>query len=93
MTITEAAACGTPAAATRIVGHTDAVEDGITGLLVDGPGGLEPALDSLLSDPRRREELGRAALERAALLTWEATARGTLLALAADAGARPRAGS
>src|SRR5687767_9226928 len=35
MSITEAAACGTPAVATRIVGHADAVIDGTTGVLVD----------------------------------------------------------
>ena len=38
MTITEAGACGTPAVATRIAGHLDAVRHGVSGLLVDGPG-------------------------------------------------------
>jgi glycosyltransferase involved in cell wall biosynthesis len=36
MTVTEAGACGTPSVATRIAGHTDAVVDGVSGLLVDG---------------------------------------------------------
>ncbi len=36
MTITEAGACGTPAVATRIAGHTDAVVHEHSGLLVDG---------------------------------------------------------
>ncbi len=36
LSLTEAAACGTPAVATRIAGHTDAVRDGISGLLTDG---------------------------------------------------------
>ena len=40
MTITEAAACGTPAVATRIAGHADAVVDERTGLLVDDPAEL-----------------------------------------------------
>ena len=31
----EAAACGTPAVATRISGHLDAVEEGVGGLLAD----------------------------------------------------------
>ena len=88
MTLTEAAACGTPAVATRIPGHADAVEDGRTGLLVDGPAGLEAGLDSLLGDASRRERMGRAARDRAAALTWEETARRTLLVLAADARAR-----
>ena len=35
MTLTEAAACGTPAVATRIAGHADAVRDGRSGLLAD----------------------------------------------------------
>jgi len=35
MTISEAGACATPAVATRIAGHRDAVEDGVSGLLVD----------------------------------------------------------
>ena len=33
MTITEAAACGTPAVVTDIAGHRDAVVDGVTGVL------------------------------------------------------------
>ena len=85
MTITEAAACGTPAVATRIVGHTDAIDDGRTGFLADDCAGLEAALGRVLSDHGLRERLATAALERASRLTWEATARGTLVALAADA--------
>ena len=92
MTVTEAAACGTPAVVTRIVGHVDAVEDGRTGLLVDEQAQLEAALDRVLSDPALRDHLGEAARERAARLTWEATARGTLQVLAADAVARRRRG-
>ncbi len=83
MTITEAAACGTPAVATRIPGHADAVVDGVTGLLASGPAELLSALDRVLSDPALRARLGAAALERASHLTWEATARGTLEALVA----------
>ena len=40
MTITEAAAAGTPAVVTRIAGHHDAVADGRSGLLVEGRDGL-----------------------------------------------------
>jgi glycosyltransferase involved in cell wall biosynthesis len=84
MTITEAAACGTPAVATRIAGHADAVKDGRTGLLADSPTELEAALSAVISDADLRHRLSRAARGRAAELTWEATARGTLEVLAAE---------
>jgi len=44
MTLTEAAACGTPAVATAIAGHADAVLDGESGLLVEDPAELSVAL-------------------------------------------------
>lgn len=84
MTITEAGACGTPAVATRIPGHSDAVEDGVSGLLVDDAAGLEAALGRVLCDGDLRTRLGRGASRRAADLTWEATAEGTLQVLAAE---------
>lgn len=90
MTITEAAACGTPAVVSRIAGHLDAVEDGRSGLLVDDTRQLVAALDDLLRDERRRARLGRRALERARRLTWEATAAGTLDALVGEALRRRR---
>ncbi|HEV2370086.1 MAG TPA: glycosyltransferase family 4 protein, partial [Acidimicrobiales bacterium] len=45
MTVTEAAACGVPAVVTSIPGHLDAVDDGRSGLLVNGAEGLERGLD------------------------------------------------
>ena len=51
MTVTEAAACGTPAVATRIAGHSDAVAEGVSGLLADGNDELVAALDRVLGDP------------------------------------------
>jgi glycosyltransferase involved in cell wall biosynthesis len=84
MTITEAAACGTPAVATRIAGHSDAVLDGKTGLLVDDQVGLAQALDRVLGDDGFRAQLGENALEHASRFTWAATARGTLEVLAAE---------
>ena len=90
MTLTEAAACGTPAVASRISGHADAVIDGETGLLVDGADGFAPALERVLGDAALRRRLGEAARNRAAALTWGATARGTLEVLAAEV-ARHRA--
>jgi len=85
MTITEAAACGTPAVVTRIAGHTDAVEHGVTGLLVDSTEDLSGALRRLLGDPGLRSQMSDAATTRAARFTWEATAYGTLEVLAAEA--------
>ncbi len=85
MTITEAAACGTPAVATRIAGHQDAVVDGTSGLLVDTTAGLGTALDRVLSDRAERERLSAGALEHASRFTWEATALDTLAVLADDA--------
>ena len=85
MTLTEAAACGTPAVASRIAGHEDAVLHDRTGLLAsDGPA-FAAALDQILADDALRARLGAAARARAEQLTWGATARGTLEVLAAEA--------
>ena len=54
MTITEAAACGTPAVATRIAGHSDAVVDERTGLLVDDADELGAAIERVLADDALR---------------------------------------
>jgi len=88
MTITEAAASGTPSVATRIAGHADAIVDGRTGLLVDSTAELARALDRVLGDEVLRKELTRSALEHARSFTWAATACGTLEALAAEAARR-----
>jgi len=81
MTITEAAACGTPAVATRIAGHADAVEHGTSGLLVDTVDELTGALVAVLRDRLLRERLRRGALARAADLSWAGTAEQTLQVL------------
>jgi glycosyltransferase involved in cell wall biosynthesis len=85
MTITEAAACGTPAVATKIAGHTDAVVDGETGLLVSDPHDLTSALHNVLADPALHARLRAGALAHAATFTWEATARATFAALVQEA--------
>lgn len=89
MTITEAAACGTPAVATRISGHVDAVAEGSSGLLADDDAELARHLATVLGDEDRRAKLSAGALDRAGELTWDNTARGALEALARDA-QRPR---
>jgi glycosyltransferase involved in cell wall biosynthesis len=85
MTLTEAAACGTPAVASRIAGHRDAVVDGHSGMLFDDEKGLVDHLDRLLADPLLRHRLSRGALAQVSRHTWDHTARATLAVLAADA--------
>jgi glycosyltransferase involved in cell wall biosynthesis len=85
MTLTEAAACGTPAVATNIAGHADAVVDGESGVLVDAVDQLSEALARVLGDDVLRSRLSKGALERARWFTWDATARRALEALAAEA--------
>ncbi len=65
--IIEAAATEIPAAASRIYGITDAVEDGVTGLLFP-PGDIKmliKALLTLIEDNSLREKMGTAARARA----------------------------
>ena len=65
MTVTEAGACGTPAVASRISGHRDAVIDDRSGLLFDDPEGMGDALDAVISDEILRKRLGIGAFEHA----------------------------
>ena len=88
MTLTEAAACGTPAVATAIAGHTDAVLHGESGLLVEDVDELADALHRVVTDEVLRNRLSRGALDRARWFTWEATARRSLEALAEETAAR-----
>lgn len=86
LSLTEAAACGTPAVATRIAGHADAVHDGRSGVLVPGTvTDLGGALAQLLRDPARRAVLAEGALARSSDLSWEATALGLMRSLAREA--------
>jgi glycosyltransferase involved in cell wall biosynthesis len=82
MTITEAAACATPAVATRIAGHVDVIDDGVSGLLVESSEDLAGALRAVLTDPDQRERLGAAARARSADLTWDRTALEVLRGIA-----------
>jgi glycosyltransferase involved in cell wall biosynthesis len=85
LTITEAAACGTPAIASRIDGHLDAIVDGESGLLADPGPEMEAALDMVIGNQIVRRRLQVGARERVRSLTWDRTALGTLEALAVDA--------
>jgi glycosyltransferase involved in cell wall biosynthesis len=91
MTITEAAACGTPAVATRIAGHEDAIVDGRTGVLVDNVSQLGGEIGRLLVDDAARARLSANALEHSARFQWGVTACGTLQVLADEAIRRQRA--
>lgn len=93
MSITEGAACGTPAVATDVVGHRDSVWQGVSGLLAAPGPSFTSALLDVIRDPDLRERLGRGALDRSGVLTWEATAAGTLAALVEAARARLRHGA
>jgi glycosyltransferase involved in cell wall biosynthesis len=90
MTLTEAAACGTPAVATRIAGHSDAVADGVSGLLVDDVGNLGTTVATVLNDAGLWTSLSEGALKQAGRFTWDATAVGTFAVLAAEAARRGR---
>ena len=88
LSLTEGAACGTPAVATDISGHRCSVVDGTTGILAP-ESELGAALARVLGDDDLRRRLGTAALARARTLTWEASARGVLAVLHRAATTRP----
>jgi glycosyltransferase involved in cell wall biosynthesis len=90
MTLTEAAACGTPSVATRIAGHSDAVVHERTGLLVDDPIAMGAAIERVIADDALRASLSAGALSYSTRFTWGATARGTLEVLANEALRRRR---
>jgi glycosyltransferase involved in cell wall biosynthesis len=65
--VVEAAAAGLPVVAARTPPLEEAVEDGVTGVLVPAraPEPLADAILGLLRDPRRRRALGAAGRRRA----------------------------
>jgi D-inositol-3-phosphate glycosyltransferase len=68
----EAQALGTPVVAASVGGLREIVEDGVTGLLVEGheAGGYARAMAEVLQDPVRLAEMGDEARRRAARFTW-----------------------
>lgn len=77
LALTEAAGCGTPAAATDIFGHRCSVLDGHTGLLSP----VETLSDSivrLLTDHELRRSLADAGVQRARQLSWDVLAADVL---------------
>jgi len=64
----EAAACGVPQLAGRSGGAAEAVEDGVSGLVVDRPESVNDvaaALNTLLDDPARLRDMGERSRRRA----------------------------
>ena len=63
MAVIEAAASGVPAVASRIYGLTDAIEEGVTGVLHQAANSAEiaSALERLSGDAEYRRKLGAAA--------------------------------
>jgi D-inositol-3-phosphate glycosyltransferase len=76
----EAQACGTPVVAAAVGGLVTAVNDGISGILVDShdPAEWAGVLEALLADPDLRAQLAAGAAEHAANFSWDRTARGLL---------------
>jgi glycosyltransferase involved in cell wall biosynthesis len=72
---------GRAVVATDVGGTPEAVENGVTGLLVpkEDPGALAKAISEILLDPRRREQMGAAARQRAARFFDEDRLVGDLL--------------
>ena len=73
----EAQACGTPVVAAKVGGLVYVVDDGVTGILVDGwnPADYADVLDRLLSDDGLRKKMGEAAVVWAKRFSWDATVR------------------
>jgi colanic acid/amylovoran biosynthesis glycosyltransferase len=87
----EAMAYGRAVVATSVGGHVEAIEDGVTGVLVRprDPAALRAAIERLLADPQERARLGAAARE-AALARYSPAAASAALAEAYEQAAKMR---
>jgi glycosyltransferase involved in cell wall biosynthesis len=77
LALLEAGCAGLPVIGSRETGAEDAIDDGVTGLLVsqtDMAHDLPRALLTLLQDEALRTRLGAAGRERARAMTWDAAA-------------------
>ncbi|MFC4334838.1 D-inositol-3-phosphate glycosyltransferase [Salininema proteolyticum] len=72
----EAQACGTPVVATKVGGLATAVDDGRSGLLVEGhdPSDWAAAIGALAGNSALRHRLSHGAVEHASRFSWGATA-------------------
>jgi phosphatidylinositol alpha-1,6-mannosyltransferase len=74
----EASAAALPVIGTRDCGAEDAIDDGVTGLLVPQTGiddALPQAILSILSDPTHARQMGEAGREKARRETWDHVAQ------------------
>lgn len=77
LAVIEAAQMGVPTVGYRhATGLAESIEDGETGILVDGVDEMLSATRKLLDDPAERHRLGTAAARRARRYSWSATADG-----------------
>ena len=93
LTVMEAAACETPSVALDVGGLPESIEHERTGLLARDSAELGRHTRRLVEDAELREQMGRAARERALGFTWERTASHSLEVLEDErgkAGARGR---
>jgi glycosyltransferase involved in cell wall biosynthesis len=85
MVAREAMAYGRAVVATAVGGLADAIEDGVTGVLVE-PAGLRAAIERLLGDPGERRRLGASA--RASASSEAGRARDALVGAYSSASSR-----
>jgi glycosyltransferase involved in cell wall biosynthesis len=66
LAIVEAMLCGRPVVATDVAGHSEIVEDGVTGFLADAPtvDSVAKALERLWARRSDAEQIGAAAAQR-----------------------------
>jgi glycosyltransferase involved in cell wall biosynthesis len=83
LSLTEGAACGTPAVATDINGHRNSVHHGVTGVLAPADR-LGSELARVLQDRPLIDRLAEHALAWGSSLTWERSALGLTRALHAE---------
>jgi D-inositol-3-phosphate glycosyltransferase len=76
----EAQACGTPVVAAAVGGLVTAVQDGVSGVLVDGhdPQDWARVMAKLLLAPARRLQLSVGAIRHANNFSWDRTAEGLM---------------
>ncbi len=95
LAILEAALCRTPALAYNVPGVRDAVQQDVTGVLVDTDDAFVDRWVALARDAERRAAMGAAAAVRAATFTWDRSVEEFVAALESaindhrDHGARP----